>query len=646
MTITDSQSEAVLDSDLLIKQLSDENSDLRERNDALANACVNSAKIIEELERTKLELAEARQAAEDSHQSAQRMSETIFEGTHDAMLILGDDKRLVSANQYAREMFAVDGIDPASDFASEMMEQYRSFKHEDWFAAMISDSSNRLRRIELYQIVGSPDDADEDVTETDDEAAIVPRRWIELSICTLPCDEGCQYLVSSHDITKRKKVEKQVQYQAFHDNVTRLPNRRYFVNQVEELIANQDPDETFAICFLDLDNFKTVNDTLGHEAGDQLLVQVADRIQSTIRDDCFLARFGGDEFALLVPRLATQTVSRIADRITDALEKPFELNDNSVYVGASIGMTQYPADGTDVNDLLQNADVAMYSAKERGRNCFHVFTPELGARVHERQALLDDIRKVVKQGEVSLEYQPKWCMKEQRVSGCEALLRWVRDGKPISAAHLVEAAECSGLIQPLGELVMQQAIDQMARWRKQRVVDGTIAVNISTQQISDRTFVDQFQSMVERYDIPHSAIELELTETAVMSNLGEAFRQLERLKEIGVSIAIDDFGTGYSSLSYLKSFPVSTLKIDRSFVKDLPHCDKAVALTKTILELGHGLGLQVVAEGVETMEQYCFLEAAGCDQIQGFLVSRSLSIDKFPEWAIATAREHNAWELD
>ena len=209
----------------------------------------------------------------------------------------------------------------------------------------------------------------------------------------------------------------------------------------------------------------------------------------------------------------------------------------------------------------------------------------------------------------------------------------------------MEVAECSGLIQPLGELVMQQAVDQMAQWRKQRIVDGTIAVNISPRQISSRTFVDKFQRMAEQFDIPLSAIELEITETAVLDNLGEAFHQLEKLKEIGVSIAIDDFGTGYSSLSYLKSFPVSTLKIDRSFVQDLPHDTKAVAITKTILELGHGLGLQVVAEGVETMEQYCFLEAAGCDQIQGYLVSRSLSVERFPEWAISTAREHNAWEL-
>ena len=637
-----SQSDEVLDPDMEIGRLRTENANLQERNDALADACADSVSIIEELERTKLELATARQAAEEAHGSVKRMSETIFEGAHDAMLVLDNNKRLVSANKTAREMFAIDGLDSKVDFACEMLCLYRSLDHQDWFEAMMPDSPSRLHRIELYRYVSDPDGS---VEENSDEFATSTRRWIELSISVLPYDQGQQYLVTAHEITKRKEVEKQVQYQAFHDKVTRLPNRRFFVHQVEELMANQAPDETFAICFLDLDNFKTVNDTLGHEAGDQLLIQVADRIQHTTRDDCFLARFGGDEFALLVPRLPAETVARIADRIVAALQQPFAINENSVYVGASIGMTQFPEDGTDVNDLLQNADVAMYSAKERGRNCFHAFTPELGARLRERQALLNDIRSVVERGRVSLEYQPKWNISEKRVSGCEALLRWQRDGKPIPAGYLVEVAECSGLIQPLGELVMQQAIDQMAQWRKQRIVDGTIAVNISPRQISSRTFVDKFQRMAEQFDIPLSAIELEITETAVLDNLGEAFHQLEKLKEIGVSIAIDDFGTGYSSLSYLKSFPVSTLKIDRSFVQDLPHDSKAVAITKTILELGHGLGLQVVAEGVETMEQYCFLEAAGCDQIQGYLVSRSLSVERFPEWAISTAREHNAWEL-
>lgn len=609
--------------DLTIDQLLIQVNELNEQNEALVSAVFSSAEIIEELEETKRQLADAQSETEKAHEDTRKLVDTIFQGSRDAMIVLDSQYKIVSANQTARSLFELDQSIADSSIVQDLTKQYFSEDYADWFSALIS--ANEVgHRLELYR-ESSPDEI-----ESEHGSA---RHWIELSINVLGCElERVEFLLTANDITRRKKVEAQFQHQAFHDNVTGLPNRRYFVQKIEEIV-DRGEQKSFTVCFLDLDNFKSVNDTLGHDAGDQLLVQVANRIKSVIRRDSLLARFGGDEFALLIPDLDVDKVKFIGQRVVMELKRPFQINDSPVYIGASVGMTRFPIDATDVNGLLQNADVAMYSAKEGGRSRFHAFTPELAAGIQERQSLLDDLREALDRKEIGLEYQPKWCLKENRIAGSEALLRWRRHNQVVSAAHLVDAAECSGLILPLGYFVIEMAVKQHMVWQEEISLDGKIAINISPRQLVDPNFVDRFVEIVESAGASPEIVELEITETAMIRNFDQAFEQIRKLNQTGASIAIDDFGTGYSSLSYLKSFPVSTLKIDQSFVKDLPHDPKAVAVARAILSLGHGLGLKVVAEGVETEQQCEFLKEAGCDLVQGYFFSRSLGVEAFGKWA-------------
>jgi len=622
-TIVEGEQEALVDEQAL------EIARLRQRIEALADAVVNSANIIDELEQTKLKLADAQGATERAHQNAQMMAETIFEETHDSMVVLDRDLGLVSANRNARKMFSIEASTRVCDVMQKLKLQYRSESRLDWLSALLAEPNES--RIELFKI--------EQVLDRTQPHNALPefihqKHWIEISISRLKSNRAeAKYLLTAHDITKRKLIEDQFQHQALHDNVTRLPNRRFFVQKIESILANQEETRPFTVCFLDLDNFKTVNDSLGHDAGDQLLVQVSERIENTTRSDCFLARFGGDEFALLIPEYPPEAVATIGQRIISELSKPFMIKDNSVYIGASIGMTRYPDDAINVNSLMQNADVAMYSAKDAGRNCFQSFTQELADNLKERQLLLADLREAVEHKDIALEYQPKWCLKTNQIAGCEALLRWKRNGVPVSPAHLIEVAECSGLILPLGDLIVEKAVQQIAVWKRDYSLNGKMAINISPRQLVDREFTQRFQTIIDRAGVPAEFIELEITETAMMENFDEAFQRIQELQEIGVAIAIDDFGTGYSSLSYLKSFPVSTLKIDRSLISDLPDDSKAVAVANAVQSLSHGLGLKVVAEGVETERQKQFLLDAGCDMVQGYFFSPSLKPDEFIAWA-------------
>lgn len=598
--------------------------DLRQRNEALADAIVNSAEIIDELEQTKVKLAEAQTAAERAHQNTQQMAETIFEGTSDAMMVLDTDFDLVAANHKARSMFELNQVtdDVEGSLPLHLSERFDSQTHADWFHALTTTNLS-IDRVELCRRSRTP------LSATSDEQQSTDTQWIEVSVSKLSARAG--YLLTAHDITRRKKLAAEFQHQALHDKVTQLPNRRFFVNEIEKLLADPTKPE-FVVCFLDLDHFKTVNDTLGHEAGDQLLIQVAERIRGRVRDDCFLSRFGGDEFALLCPGFSLEAIQTISGRIVTELSRPFFINNNSVYISASIGITRYPVDATNAQSLLQNADVAMYSAKEGGRNCFHQFTPELAGQIRERKLLLDDLRVSLEQRDIALEYQPKWCIQENRFAGTEALLRWKRSGQLVHPSDLVEAAECSGLILPLGDLVIETALQQMVAWERESNFSAGMAINVSPHQFADPDFLERFQQILTSCDASPSLIELEITETAMVNNFNRAFESLSEFRNLGVSIAIDDFGTGYSSLSYLKSFPVTTLKIDRSFVSDLPHDPKAVAVAEAILALARGLELKVVAEGVETIEQYRFLRDAGCNQMQGFLLSTSLPPSVVPRW--------------
>lgn len=569
------------------------------------------------------------QEASDSRQGQRnKLLATVFENAKEGVVILDLDGKVREANP---EFCRISGKSTEqligqclSNFASWEFLEFRNLLAS---AKQLEPSAGRVR------ILTAANGRDQETTVQLKRRSIY---WGSLSLSSNDQGDPENLICMLSDITEIEETQQRLHRLALHDNLTGLPNRRFFTEQIEALICQSNQHQNrFGVCFLDLDDFKIVNDTLGHDAGDQLLMAVAERIKGCIYRDCFLARFGGDEFALLIPEQGDEyRIGNIASKVVDVLNEPFPLGENNVYIGVSIGITMYPDDSTEVNQLLRHADVAMYHAKDEGKNTVRGFTPLLAAKIEANQRLLNQLRNAVANNDVTLAFQPKLCLKTNQLCGCEALVRWTKDdGIPESPGSFIDVAEKSGLILPLGDQIIEMSMRQAKAWHDSGEFVGTIAINLSPRQLCDPDFVGRFKELLKKTGAKPAWIELEITENAMMDSLESAMKLMDSLVEIGVKIAIDDFGTGYSSLNYLKSFPVSTLKIDLSFVRDLPDDPRAVAVAKTILSLGHGLGIDVVAEGVETEGQRKFLEESGCNSIQGFLVNRPLPADEFAAWA-------------
>lgn len=460
--------------------------------------------------------------------------------------------------------------------------------------------------------------------------------WLSLSPSKNRRGETTNLIAMFSDITQIEDTRRELHRQALHDNLTDLPNRRYYRQKIADLIASDvNGDVRFGVSFLDLDDFKIVNDTLGHDAGDNLLVEVSCRVKETLGPDCFMARFGGDEFALLIPEQmgCELQANACAEAVVEALSKPFSLAGHEVHIGVSVGTTIYPDHATDVESLMRHADVAMYKAKDEGKNKVTFFSTDLVEVVEKRQRLLSELRVALDRGDLTVVYQPKLCLKTNRVTSSEALVRWTKeDGTVVSPAEFIPLAEDFGLINLLGQQVLESVCRQAREWFDAGVLSGPIAVNLSPRQLKEPNFFDHLIQTLDSHGCQPNWLELEITENAVMEDVDRALALMHRINELGVSIAMDDFGTGYSSLSYIRDFPIRTLKIDTTFVKDLPTCSRAVAIAKTVLSLGHGLDLNVVAEGVETMSQLEFLRASGCDMVQGYLINRPMQGQEFLHW--------------
>ena len=465
--------------------------------------------------------------------------------------------------------------------------------------------------------------------------------WLSLSPSKNRRGETTNLIAMFSDITQIEDTRRELHRQALHDNLTDLPNRRYYRQKIADMIESDDGTVRFGVCFLDLDDFKIVNDTLGHDAGDNLLVEVSRRVKEALGPDCFMARFGGDEFALLIPEERNQPLQAhsSAERVVDSLSRPFNLAGHEVHIGVSVGTTVYPDHATDVESLMRHADVAMYRAKDEGKNKVTFFSSELVEIVERRQRLLSELRIALDQHQLNVVYQPKLCLKTNRVTSSEALVRWTKpDGTVIPPSEFIPLAEDFGLITILGQQVLETVCKQARQWYDAGVLSGPIAVNLSPRQLREPNFFDQLVHTISSTGVDPGWLELEITENAVMEDVDRALTLMRKINELGVSIAMDDFGTGYSSLSYIRDFPIRTLKIDTTFVKDLPHCTRAVAIAKTVLSLGHGLDLKVVAEGVETRGQLEFLREAGCDMAQGYLVNRPIPGDEFLSWLKSLAK--------
>jgi len=427
------------------------------------------------------------------------------------------------------------------------------------------------------------------------------------------------------DITAQKIYEAQLDRMAHHDSLTGLPNRLLFSDRLTQRIAEaRRRGEQVAVMFLDMDRFKLVNDTLGHNSGDRLLTQVADRLKTALRDADTVARMGGDEFTVILSQVRDlDDASMIARRILDTVSKPFHLGGHELYLTASIGISVFPSDGSDVETLVRNADAAMYHAKESGRDMFHFYTEALNTAAVERMTLEAALRKAIEREELLAYYQPRLDIHSGRVLGVEALVRWQHpDLKIVTPDQFIPLAEETGLIVPIGEWMLQNACRQNKSWQDQKLGPLEVGVNISARQFQLADLVDLVRRTLSETDLDPAYLVLELTESALMLNPDHAVKVLSKLKKLGVKLFIDDFGTGYSSLSHLKYFPIDAVKIDQSFVRNITTDADDAAIAGAVVAMAHSLKLKVIAVGVETLEQLDFLRSLDCDQMQGYFVSR------------------------
>lgn len=429
------------------------------------------------------------------------------------------------------------------------------------------------------------------------------------------------------DITEQRASERQLYHMAHFDHLTQLPNRPALLDRLRHALVLAERQHTrLAVMFVDLDHFKAINDSLGHAVGDQVLRVAAERIQRHVRLSDTVARVGGDEFVLLLEDVdhATHAVRGIAQKLCTAMSEAIRVDGNELYIGLSIGVARYPDDGRDSDSLIRNADTAMYRAKMSGRNCWRFFDASMAESVSRRLDLGMALRQAVARDEMTLYYQPQRSLRTGEIIGVEALLRWQRPGMgTISPLEFIPISEESDSIVPLGNWVLRTACAQGARWLRERGRDRglRVSVNITARQIRHDQFVDDVRQALEASGLPAELLELEITESSLLESIDDTVEKLNQLKRMGVTVAIDDFGTGYSSLSYLTQLPVDRLKIDQSLVRDTPRDKHYCAIVRTIIAMSGSLGLSVIAEGVESAEQSQFLEAEGCDEIQGFLLS-------------------------
>nr|WP_198983795.1 bifunctional diguanylate cyclase/phosphodiesterase [Herbaspirillum sp. ASV7] len=446
----------------------------------------------------------------------------------------------------------------------------------------------------------------------------------------LSCYEGTVEV-----ITERKLYEAEMRHQATHDALTGLPNRNMLHEHLQRaILAARQKGGLTAVAFVDLDQFKFINDSLGHQVGDELLKTVAQRLQSCLRDSDMVARQGGDEFVLVLQNQSggEAGIAEVMQRILAAVSRPWQAGEREFQVTASIGVSRYPDDGRDVETLLKHADSAMYRAKEQGRNNFQFFAPWMDTQVSNRLEMLINLRRALDQQEFKLYYQPKLSLKDGSVVGAEALIRWqTPEQGVVPPDRFIPFAEEAGLIVPIGEWVLRTACHQNKAWQQAGLPPMPVAVNLSPRQLNQSlpAFV---ADVLAQSGLAASCLELEITENVVMKDAEKSVATLHALKRLGLQISVDDFGTGYSSLSYLRRFPVDALKIDKSFVRDIARDADSAAIVKAVISLAHILNLRVIAEGVEDEEQHAFLRENACDEVQGYYFGKPMAVEDFTVW--------------
>lgn len=468
---------------------------------------------------------------------------------------------------------------------------------------------------------------------------------VETTVCRFPVDGEWYYTLTLRDITARRHYEEKIQYQAFYDALTGLPNRVFLKERMSyEIARSRRNGAKFALMYLDLDRFKLINDTMGHDTGDLLLQEVARRLKLSIRSDDLVARMGGDEFVVLLPNLFNaELVGKIATKILDAIKEPMLIEGNRLNLSISIGITIFPDDAQDYEMLLTYADVAMYRAKENGKDTFQAFTQELNAKAVERLDLENGLRQAVENNEFVVYYQPKVNTKNMAIVGMEALVRWQHPKLGlISPMSFIPVAEETGLIVPIGAWVLKTACANNQSLQDEGLPPLTIAVNLSMRQFEAQNMVEDILGILAETGLKPDYLELEITESIAMKNAHYTISVIQELQKTGIKFSIDDFGTGYSSLSHINSLAVDKLKIDRSFVSPINGMKEHAIIASTVLSLGKNLNMQVIAEGVETQAQVDFFTDNDCDEMQGYFIAKPMAWESFKQLYRESLLKHGA----
>lgn len=557
-----------------------------------------------------------RREADEALREAERRYRSIFENAIEGIYQSTPDNGYLAVNPALARMY---GYSSPQDLISTL----KDIEHQVYVEPK--------RRIEFMQLMKK------NSVVTNFESRIYKRDgeiiWISENARAVFSSSGelVFYEGTVEAITERKLHEAEIQFQATHDALTGLPNRTLLYDRMQQAVLHSERYSNItAIAFLDLDQFKFINDSLGHQVGDELLKITAQRLTSCLRESDTVARQGGDEFVLLLTSQTDEdSITQTMQRVLHEVAQPWMANDLEFRITCSIGVTLCPDDGRDVETLLKNADSAMYKAKELGRNNFQYFAAEMNDTVTDRLALLNRLRQAIPKNEFILHYQPKIHLASGKIIGSEALIRWNSDEGMVSPAAFIPLAEETGLIIQIGEWVLRTACRQNRTWQLAGHQPMPVSVNLSPRQLARGDIVELVERILAETGMEAKYLELEITESVMATDVEKSFALLTRLRALGVKISLDDFGTGYSSLSYLKRFPVDTLKIDQSFVRDIATNPDSAAIIKAIISLGHNLNLTVLAEGIETEEHFQFLLKHGCNEGQGYLMSKPVTNHAF-----------------
>ena len=554
-----------------------------------------------------------RKQAEHALQEAERRYRSIFENAVEGIFQSTPLDGYIAVNPALARIYGY-------DTPEELILNLRDIEHQ-----LYVDPQRRLDFLALMEKEGMVTNFESQVYQRNGTVI-----WISENARAVKNESGAIlfYEGTVEAITERKRHEAQIEFQATHDPLTGLPNRTVLYDRLKQAVLKAHRyGHLVAVVFFDLDQFKYVNDSLGHQVGDQLLRVVAKRLKSCVRESDTVARQGGDEFVLVLESHDNEDdLSQAMQRILNAISRPCHINGAEFQVTCSMGISLCPNDAEDADTLLRNADVAMFRAKELGRNNFQYFAADMNSDAANRLEILNSLRHALAYDEFELHYQPKINLATGHIIGGEALLRWRQgSGKLVSPSEFIPLAEETGLIVPISEWVLEQACAQSVAWQRAAKVPIPISINLSPILIERGNIVDQVTHVLRKTGLKPEYLELEITESGVMRNVEQSMSVLEQLKSLGVRISIDDFGTGYSSLSYLKRFPIDTLKIDRSFVRDISADKESADIVKAIITLGHNLNMNVLAEGVETEDEYRFLREHSCDEMQGYLRGRPVS---------------------